>query len=174
MAPSDQELSTGRQALITVLTVAGLVIPAMLILLVQTVRAEHKDNRVRAQLDRDGIDTLGTVTEIRSPLRGHVFPSTARIAFMTDQGKAATTWVPVSHLPAEGARLDIRYARNNPSVARLPADETPNRGRWKLVAVGGAVYGVALITVLTLAERVRRRSEERPSYWTGGSGSGPF
>ncbi|HJP65555.1 MAG TPA: DUF3592 domain-containing protein [Actinomycetota bacterium] len=165
---SDQQLSDGRQLLIRVLAVAALVVPAMVILLVQTVRAEQRDNAVRAHLERDGIVTAGTVAKVRSPLRWNVFPSTARIDFVTGEGNAVTTWVPVSHLPEKGARLDVRYVGSNPSMARLPGDETPNRGRWKLVAVGGPVFSIALITAFTLGERIQRRSNGRPSYWTGG------
>jgi hypothetical protein len=172
-AGSDEELSSRSQQIITVLAVLGVLVPATLILLTQTVRAELKDTRVRAQLERDGVVTSGTVAKVKSPLRWNVFPATAQIAFVADERGAVTTWVPVSHAPEDHAHLDIRYSRSNPSVARLTGDERPNRGRWKLVAVGGPVFSIALIAAVTVLGRWQPQREGRPSYWTGGAGSRP-
>lgn len=130
----------------------------MLVLLVQTVRGERHDNRVAAQLDRDGVVTVGTVTKLRSPVRWHVFPSTARITYATGNGEAVSAWVPVSDLLAPGDQRQIRYSRSQPSAARLAGDETPGRGRWKLVVIGGVVFSGGLMGTVTLSELVRRRS----------------
>ena len=156
-----------RDALLFLGMVSLLVVPAMGILLVQTVRAEMKDNRARAALQHDGAVVTGTVTKVRSPNRWNAFPSAARVAFSTEAGEQVTTWIPVSHTLERGARIEVRYSRQDPSVARVPGDETPNRGRWKLIAIGGPVFSIVLVAVICFLEGLRRRREGSSSNRTG-------
>lgn len=138
--------------------VALLIVPVMAILLVQTVWNQQEDSRVRETLERDGGLAVGTVTEFKRPLRGNVVPDEMRVEFMTERGKTVTAWVPVSHLPAKGARIEVRYVRSNPSVARVPGDETPHRGRWIIIAGWGPTFFVIMVVILGLTERFRRMS----------------
>lgn len=155
----DERLSSRGPLFVSAVVTAVIIVPAMLILLAQTVRGERNDNRVAAQLHRDGVVTLGIVTKLRSPLRWHVFPSTASISYATESGVALSTWVPVSHELEAGDQRQVRYSRSDPLAARLAGDETPGRGRWKLVVIGGMVLAVLLIATSTLSELLRRRRE---------------
>ncbi len=123
----------------------------MAILLFQTVRNQLEDNRVRAALDRDGGLAVGTATDFKGPNRWNVFPDVMRVEFTTDTGQAVRASVPVSHLPEQkGARVEVRYVRTTPSVARVPGDETPHRGRWILIAVAGPVFSVLFVAFMAL------------------------
>ena len=57
----DEPSSLTTEPRLLVAVVALLVVPAMSILLFQTVRSEVEDNRVRTQLERDGVPALGTI-----------------------------------------------------------------------------------------------------------------
>lgn len=168
----DEPPRIGEHPLLLIGSVALLMVPVMSILLFQTGRNELEDHRARAMLQRDGVVVAGTVTGLRRPQRWNVFPDAIRVEFMTETGATVRTWVPVSHRPANGASIEARYSRSTPSLARLAGDETPNRGRWKLVAVAGPLVSLALILLLTLSERFRRRSDGGSSYWTGGASRG--
>lgn len=161
----------GEHPLLLGASLALLMVPVMSILLIQTVRNELEDNRVRATLQRDEAAAKGTVTGLRHPQRWNVFPDAIRVEFVTETGETVRSWMPVSHRQAEGALVEVRYYRSNPSAARLPGDETPHRGRWKLVAIAGPGFTLALILLMTLSERFRRQRADRPSYWTGRRGS---
>jgi hypothetical protein len=164
----DEEVESNRSPLHIALGVGIVIVPAMVILLFQTVRNEQRDNRVQAKLEQEGVVTAGTVEDVRSPLRWNVFPSTARIEFTTDTEERVSTWVPVSHRPEKGAHVEVRYSRTNPSIARFSGDESPHGGRWKLVAIGGPVFSVGFVAAIMLVERLHARREGRSSYWTGG------
>ncbi len=169
----DEPARLGEHPLLLIGAVALVMVPVISILLFQTVRNELEDNRTQATLRRNGVVGAGTVTGFRHPQRWHVFPDAIRVEFQTDTGKTVRTWMPVSHHQAKGAHVEVSYSRNSPSLARLPGDETPNRGRWKLVAVAGPVFSLVFILVLALSERFRRRREGTASYWTGGANKGP-
>jgi hypothetical protein len=138
---------------------ALLVVPAMAILLFQTVRNQQEDDRIREALERDGAQAVGTATDFARPLRWNVFPDVMRVEFTTETGEAVRASVPVSHLPEEGARVEVRYVRTNPSVARVPGDETPHRGRWIKIAVWGPIFWVVMGVILGFTSRFQRNPD---------------
>lgn len=127
---------------------AVVVLAVAALLLFITIRNEQSDERAVEALNREGAVAVGTVTNFRMPLRHSLWADEVRIEFATESGESVSTWVPSRHSPERGWKVEVRYVRSDPSVVRLPGDETPNRGRWVIVAVGGPVMlGVVFLTV---------------------------
>lgn len=134
--------------------IAGVITVAMAVLLVQTVGGERRDNEARDRLRTEGVPAAGTVVAVRDQRGVTVLPEAVRVEFTTEDGTRVRSWLPVSARDAEvGDRLELRYARSDPSVARVRGNEVPYSGRWIWVALGGPAAIVVLSALLLLRFR---------------------
>lgn len=120
----------------------------------RAVQKERADGQAVFALQREGVMTLGTVTSVRPPPRGAFFAGQVRIRFITEAQDEVSTLVPSNRSPAVGESVEVQYVRSDPSVARLSGDETPNRGRWRVVA---AFYALVMVLAGIALTRVVRR-----------------
>ena len=134
--------------------IGGVITVAMAVLLVQTVGGERRDNEARDRLRTEGVPAEGTVVAVRDQRGVTVLPEAVRVEFATEDGKTVAAWMPVSAPDAEvGDRLELRYVRSDPSVARVRGDEVPYSGRWIWVALGGPAVILVLSAVLLVRFR---------------------